>query len=183
MSSLFELDFWPIAAIGGSLLSAFLLACHQQARFRKRSSQLAAANDALSRHREALEFLIDDPRTPDRIKRHALSFSEVMMDRVAFTSVLQSVLSRTERMDTHALDKDVNLLAATDEKLRKAFSTCVSAGLSSALLRFPETGELIEATFARVLGDPKKEAAVFAKAATQSRGEPNISEALLANPA
>lgn len=94
-----------------------------------------------------------------------------------FVSVLKAAVNRSERSDPHALERDANLLAATDEELKHAFLHCIQAGLASAAVRFPEAGGLVEATIAKVLGNPQHEAAVFAKA-TQRKVSLDVPEGL-----
>lgn len=176
-----EVEIGPLIALLAVLFAVSMEFGVKRARLHRRTIQLNTANDLLKEHFAALQRFVEDPSAPSKPKERLLIFSKVISDEKAFVDVVRQVCENPEfKRDSEArgYTRDLQQIRAQDTDLAETFSTAVNAGVSAMLLRYPNAGDLLEATMARIYASPRKEGALFAGAMKKERAERDSHDAV-----
>ncbi|WP_340667835.1 hypothetical protein [Bradyrhizobium ottawaense] len=168
-----ELDINVLVALAAMFCALTALLSIRLARFRRRTIQLATANELLKEHFAALRKVVEHPTAPEKFKERLLIFSEVISDEKAFADLVHHVVQNDLNRDSEAsgYSKGLAQLRAQDADLADSFASAVRSGVGAMMLRHPSIAEILEATMAKVYAAPRREGAVFAGAMRKNRAD------------
>lgn len=142
----------------------------------KRTRQLNQAAELLDQHALLLERFLDDRASPSDLKRLLITVSDTMTERDAVRRFAKWASERplTEppsNEDTRATEAALTALRGHRPDLADDFTTALLTVVSGALMSWPESAELLEKAFPRLLGTPRRDVAI---AVTATRFRPGV---------
>lgn len=145
------------------------------ARSRRRVRDLEIAQRVLASHMDALQFVLENPKAPLKLKSDMLSFSELVIDHETAHDLVSKAIDALEAgsRPNDDFDREVERTWKISPDLGRAMDHIVSTGVQFMLYRWEDTSDKFNLLLSRTVADSKREAAIFAAAKRRSKSGSN----------